>query len=50
MRPGPVLSLLAAAAFGAAPLVLPGWVMFLLTLALAKSVVVLAIILVSSTH
>src|SRR5574341_783544 len=45
MRPGPVLSLAAAAAFGVAPLVLPSWVMFLLTLALAKSVVVLAIAL-----
>jgi len=45
MRPGPVLSLLAVAAFGVAPLLLPSWVMFLLTLALAKSVVVLAIAL-----
>ncbi|HSD50384.1 MAG TPA: branched-chain amino acid ABC transporter permease, partial [Candidatus Methylomirabilis sp.] len=45
MSPGPVLSLLAAAAFGVAPLVLPSWVMFLLTLALAKSVIVLAIAL-----
>src|SRR5512134_3087103 len=45
MRPGPVISLVAAAAFGVAPLVFPSWVMFLLTLALAKSVVVLAIAL-----
>ncbi len=45
MRSGPVFSLLAAAAFGVAPLVLPGWLMFLLTVALAKSVVVLAIAL-----
>lgn len=36
---------LAAAAFAAAPLALPGWAAFLLTLALAKSVVVLAIAL-----
>jgi branched-chain amino acid transport system permease protein len=39
------LALVAAAAFVAMPLVLPGWVTFLLTLALAKSVVVLAIAL-----
>jgi len=45
MKPRTALSLVAAAAFGLAPLALPGWVMFLLTLALAKSVVVLAIAL-----
>ena len=45
MSQGPALALIAAAAFAAAPVVLPGWVTFLLTLALAKSVVVLAIAL-----
>jgi branched-chain amino acid transport system permease protein len=39
------LALVAAAALVAVPLLLPGWVAFLLTLALAKSVVVLAIAL-----
>lgn len=39
------LPLLAAAAFAAAPVLLPSWMTFLLTLALAKSVVVLAIAL-----
>ena len=45
MRGGKALPLVAAAVFGAAPLVLPGWVTFLLTLAVAKSVMVLAIAL-----
>jgi branched-chain amino acid transport system permease protein len=45
MRAGPALSLVAVAVFGLAPLALPGWVMFLLTLSIAKSVVVLAIAL-----
>lgn len=40
-----ILALLAVAAFVAVPTVFPGWVTFLLTLALAKSVVVLAIAL-----
>ncbi len=45
MRETLVLSLVGAAAFALAPVLLPGWVTFLLTLALAKSVVVLAIAL-----
>lgn len=45
MKRGRVPLLVGAVAFAAAPLVLPGWVTFLLTLALAKSVVVLAIAL-----
>src|SRR3990172_2953801 len=45
MRGGKALPLVAAAVFGAAPLALPGWATFLLTLAVAKSVVVLAIAL-----
>lgn len=45
MTRGLALFLVAAAAFAAAPLALPGWATFLLTLALAKSVVVLAIAL-----
>ncbi len=45
MRETLVLCLVGAAAFALAPVVLPGWVTFLLTLALAKSVVVLAIAL-----
>lgn len=45
MRGGRVLPLVGAAVFVAAPLVLPGWVTFLLTLAVAKSVMVLAIAL-----
>ena len=45
MRGGKALPLVAAAVFGAAPLVLPGWITFLLTLAVAKSVMVLAIAL-----
>lgn len=45
MTHGRISALVAAAVFGMAPLALPSWVMFLLTLALAKSVVVLAIAL-----
>lgn len=45
MRRGAILVLLAAAVFVLAPVLLPGWVTFLLTLALAKSIAVLAIVL-----
>ncbi len=45
MTQGRVAALVAAGVFGVAPFALPSWVTFLLTLALAKSVVVLAIAL-----
>lgn len=45
MTLGLALFLVAVVAFAVAPLALPGWATFLLTLALAKSVVVLAIAL-----
>ncbi|MBI4637196.1 MAG: branched-chain amino acid ABC transporter permease [Candidatus Rokubacteria bacterium] len=45
MKRDVALALAAVAAFAAAPLALPSWAIFLLTLALAKAVVVLAIAL-----
>ena len=41
----PLATLIAAALFAVAPFVVPGWVLFLLTLALAKFMVVLAVAL-----